>query len=98
MLRPAPHLPPAVKQEGKVSFGMAVGSLTSIWPSCLKAGGPILGSFQLSVKIRASCFSSSGGSALPAKSCSLRSWEMDYFTQAFANDGSNSNLQVGVDG
>ena len=84
MLRPAPHLPPAVKQEGKVSFGMAVGSLTSIWPSCLKAGGPILGSFQLSVKIRASCFSSSGGSAPPAKSCSLRSWEMDYFTQAFA--------------
>lgn len=28
----------------------------------------------------------------------LRSWEKDYFTQAFANDGSNSNLQVGVDG
>lgn len=78
-------------------FGVAVRSLTST-QSCLRATGPILGSFKFSVKIWGGCFSPQDAFSRQPSHVPLRSWEMDYFTQAFANDGSNLNLQVGVDG
>lgn len=77
---------------------MAMGLLTSTQSSCLGTVGPVLGSFQFSVKIWASCSSPQFAWSHRPRHVPLRSWEKDCFTQAFANDGSNSNLQVGVDG
>lgn len=57
-----------------------------------------LGISKFSVKIWASCSSPQDALSRQPNLVPLRSWEMDYFTQAFANDGSNLNLQVGVDG
>lgn len=95
---PPPHSPLVNSRIWRSSFGVAVGSLTSTQSSCLRATGSILGSFNFSVKIWGSCFSPQDASSRQPSHVPLRSWEMDYFTQAFANDGSNLNLQVGVDG
>lgn len=57
-----------------------------------------VGIFKFSMKIWASCSSPQDALSHQPSHVPLRSWEMDYFTQAFANDGSNLNLQVGVDG
>lgn len=80
------------------SSGVAMGFLTATQSSCLRAMGPILGSFKFSVTIWRSCFSPQVAFSRQPSHVPLRSWEMDYFTQAFANDSSNWNLQVGVDG
>lgn len=83
---------------GKALSGVAVGPLTSAQFSHLRAMGPIFGSFKFSEKLWGSCFSPQDAFSRQPSHVPLRSWEMDYFTQAFANDGSNLNLQVGVDG
>lgn len=85
-------------QGGKRPLGVAAESPVSIPSSCLKAVGPTLGSLHCLAKSWASCFAPQEASTCQPSHVPLRSREMDYFTQAFANDGSNLNLQVGVDG
>lgn len=77
---------------------MALGSSTSKQALLPPGNQAHLEIFKFSVKIRASCFSPQDASSHQPSHAPLRSWEMDYLLQAFANDSSNLNLQVGVDG
>lgn len=74
-----------------------MGHLSSLCPPASEQGGPPW-IFLFPWTIWASCSVPQDAPSRQPSHVPLRSWEMDYFTQAFANDGSNLNLQVGVDG
>lgn len=77
--------------------GGAMGHLSAPRPPASVQGGPPW-IFLFPEKNWASCSAPQDAPSRQPSHVPLRSWEMDYFTQAFANDGSNLNLQVGVDG
>lgn len=92
---PSPALPPTARLL-ESTVGLKIPDLhTVLLPQSCRVH---VGIFKFSMKIWASCSSPQDALSHQPSHVPLRSWEMDYFTQAFANDGSNLNLQVGVDG